>query len=270
MLPGGIRSGSGLAREARLRPMSSALELLLADSTLQSQPWPSFVSQVLGQAVGSIGDLAFDATRADDLCVGDRDFLMLQVAGRLTGDTFWVTAICPACGEPFDLRLSRSALPVKPAGPGYPQIDVRIGKRLHTFRVPNGTDQKRLLDRRIVDPVRHLLGCCWLGCDSGALEPATLSGADVDRIDAALDAVAPEVGRRAQTQCPACGVDQVVDMGLFGFEHLDSGRLFDDIRRLAHHCHWSEADILAMPRARRHHYLRLIDEASGAAAQGAA
>ena len=39
--------------------------------------------------------------------------------------------------------------------------------------------------------------------------------------------------------------------------------LLADVHRLAWHYHWSEAEILALPRGRRAHYLALIDAARG-------
>ena len=39
--------------------------------------------------------------------------------------------------------------------------------------------------------------------------------------------------------------------------------LLAEVHRLAWHYHWSEAEILALPRHRRQQYLRLIDAARG-------
>lgn len=270
-LPGGLPVAGGLLRQARLRPLSTALELLLAEATLQAQPWPQFVSQVLSAAVASLDEQPFNAPMADALCVADRHFLMLQLAQVVDGDGFWVTAQCAGCGAHFDLRLARSALPIKTAGDGFPAVEVQVGPQRFGLRVPTGADQAALAVGPESRQVRQLLQTCLQHVDGQAPAAdavATLDAQTLADLDAALDDVAPDIGQQVQTQCPECGQAQVVALGTQGLMPTRSAAVFDDIRRLAHHCHWSEADIVAMPRARRLHYLRLVDEARALAVEG--
>ena len=84
-----------------------------------------------------------------------------------------------------------------------------------------------------------------------------------EKIGSALDDVAADVGTLVVTGCPECGAEHVVAVDPFGLNALRGGHLYREVHALASRYHWSEADILALPRARRRLYLSLLDEEQG-------
>jgi len=75
--------------------------------------------------------------------------------------------------------------------------------------------------------------------------------------------VAPEVAQAALAACPACGASNEIAVDPYLVLAASPEELFVEVHLLASAYHWSEAEILALPRARRQLYLRLIDRARG-------
>jgi len=69
-----------------------------------------------------------------------------------------------------------------------------------------------------------------------------------------------------QAACPECGTARAVDLDPYGALRHRPDTLLLQVHRLAWHYHWSEAEILALPRPRRLRYLQLIDQARGLSA----
>jgi hypothetical protein len=201
--------------------------------------------------------------------MGDRQYLLLHLAKSLWGDGFWVSARCVRCAESFDLKLERSRLPMKPAGPGYPVASLTVGERQLRLRLPTGLDEMELCDAPDERLLEILVSRCLDSVDgrpATAADVAALDDAALARIDTALETLSPELGLNLSTHCLACGCEQVVAFDPFGFDQLQGHSLLDEIHSLASHYHWSEADIVSLPRTRRRHYLQRIDAAQGQAA----
>jgi hypothetical protein len=191
---------------------------------------------------------------------------MRQLAVRMGTDRMWLTARCHCCGEAMDLSVENSALPVKPAGKGYPFARVSSRRRAWRFRVPTGRDQEAIAG--IVDPAdatEELLRRCWAPTKNNPASSPRFSPDAVARIEAAMDDVAPQVATEATTTCPACGEELSVPVDPYALLLLGERSFFSEVHTLASAYHWSEGEILAMPRARRQVYLKLIDEARGMA-----
>jgi hypothetical protein len=131
--------------------------------------------------------------------------------------------------------------------------------RLLSFRLPTGADLEEVA--RIADENLRP----WL-LRRLALEPEQLGEIDEAlwaEADAALEAVAPGVINQVQAECPECGASNSVDLDPYRVLARRSDDLLRQVHRIATHYHWSEAEILAMPRMRRQRYLDLIDRARG-------
>lgn len=284
-LPGGRATAAGLVRTVRLVEASGSLELALADAALQPQPWPAFTSRLLALACTDADGTPWREADAAALCLGDRQFLLLRMAAALWGDTAWLSADCVGCGARFDLPLDRRSVPVQPAGAGYPWVTLAPapdGSSLR-LRLPDATDEQAAvqaeagsaaaaagaaLDGNRSDraDVVALLQRCLLSVDGRPPEgdeAACWTDAMLAAIDAAMDAVAPAVADTLLTNCPECGLAQPMRFELLPLAGPDGDTLLDQIHRLATHYHWSEADIVALPRARRLHYLQRVDSARG-------
>lgn len=274
-LPGGIMRDGVRRREFAFRPLTGAVELALDEAAEADVPLPARVTAVLSATMEHVGgEDPLPATVAG-LSVADRQYLMGRLAlGLGRGDT-WLTVACDRCGERFDFAVNYGELPVKAAGEGYPFATVETSLGPCRFRVPTGIDQEFLagIDND-AEALRVLVSCCLTDfpgqkgkgmCprDDGA---GTFSPDDVARIEAALEAVAPEMAVSVQAACPDCGSLHLIDVDPYGVLHqYAGGSLLQEIHTIAATYHWGEAEILALPRERRRRYLELIDRARGMA-----
>ncbi|MFO1434518.1 MAG: hypothetical protein U1F76_31300 [Candidatus Competibacteraceae bacterium] len=266
ILPGGLPVAGAVEREVALHPLTGAVELLLAETALTPRSWPEFVTLTLATAVAAVGRQRCDERLAAQLCVADRQYLMLQLARVLHGEEFWVTAVCSRCESRFDLGIRRSELPIKSAGPGYPGIELELDGHRLVFRLPNGSDQTEVAALPEAEALAWLVRACLLTVDGRPPPPefvVPLDAEALERLEAAMDAVSPDVGTRVLTCCPECNVEQTVAVDPYGLARGVTTALFEEIHSLASYYHWNEPDILALPRDRRRLYLKLIDRDQG-------
>ena len=205
-------------------------------------------------------------TRAavDALCVADRQFLMRALEAHLGHGSGWFEASCTQCAARFDFRIDLADLPHKPAGSGFPQAAVTLGRRRLRLRVPSGADQIRVLGEDPAARREALLRALEIPAADGCRRlPAQLREADFARCEGALEAVAPQLALEVAAACPECGHSNRVGLDPYGVLGHGAAGLLADVHRLAWHYHWSEGEILALPRGRRAHYLRLVDAARG-------
>jgi len=266
-LPGGLVVDGRVEQRAVFRRLTGQIERAFHEwlgSAGAVNPARA-VSEVLGGVLDRIGAEPADASAAARLCVADRHYLLLRLSQLLAGDRVWVRATCARCGVPFDVGVSRSELPVKPAGVGFPFAHVRLRGLDVTARVPTGADQEAIAELAEDAALRALVARCLVSvsgrpaCDAFV---AGLTDDEIRTIEDELDTVAPDVGARLATACPECAAEHVVQLDPFPAEGGGTG-LYEDVHVLALYYHWTEADILALPRARRRLYLELIDRSRG-------
>lgn len=259
LLPGGVWRDGACDQRVAFRPLTGALELAVAEAAGASIP--DRVTAALAAAMAWIGGRPGDAAAVAGLSIGDRQFLMRRLATHLGLDDLWLTLRCEHCGAPFDIQIRLSALPVKPAGPGFPFATAETTTGPLRLRVPTGADQAAVaMIEDEAAAVAALVDHCIL--DSGEQHRA-FSMEDLARIDAALEAVAPEVATAAGAPCPGCDSMNEVRIDPYLVLECSAEPLFGEIHRLASHYHWNETDILALPHDRRQRYLRLVDRDAG-------
>lgn len=270
-LPGGLWHKGKLHREFAFKPLTGAVELALAEASLQTASMPEAVTGALAAALQHLNHLEAPPALIDALSVADRQFLVQQLAGWLEMDEVWMTAVCVRCGEPFDFMLRFSELPVKAAGTGYPFAQVATSRGRACWRVPTGADQKAVAAvSEEQDAERVLMERCLMeisGHDAGqtAQWVAELLDDDWQQVEASLEAVAPEITTAVQVSCPACSQNSQVTIDPYLCLQRRQEAISADIHTIASTYHWSEAEILALPKKRRQRYLRLIDRARGMA-----
>ena len=256
-LPGGIEGPGGVRRGFTFAPITGAVEMVLAAAD-EGRSLPLRVTDALTAGLAELGGEPVTWERAHHLCVGDRQFLMRQLAARLGMDRLWLTAHCRHCASPFDFAVEQSRLPVKPAGAGYPHAEVETTWGPRHFRLPTGADQAAIAHLDDEDQARLALLSRL-----AEISVEALTEAEVDEVEKALEAVAPEVALEAEASCPECGTDNRVTLDPYFGIGLDEERLLDEVHRLAATYHWSEQAILALPRSRRQRYLTRIDRDRG-------
>ncbi|MCB1761055.1 MAG: hypothetical protein KDI68_14890 [Gammaproteobacteria bacterium] len=264
-LPGGLIIDGERRRDYSFRAVTGELELELSENALQATSHPARVSAVLLRALQRIAGCEPNAGLIGRLSVGDRQFLMRRLAIHIDDSLSWLSAKCGSCGEPFDIPLRHSELPVKAAGEGYPEKVIESALGRLRVRVPSGSDQE--LVARVEDDdeaLRTLLSRLIRHADSGAeVAPESLDAGLIALIESQVEAMAPEVATELLADCPVCQQQNRVTATPYASMQRPTGELFSEIHRLALHYHWGEAEILALPRSRRHTYLALIDRTRG-------
>lgn len=259
LLPGGLIEAENRYRQWSFKPASGALEMALGEVAEQAENTPRAVTRVLALALEALGGHPATEARVGNLCVGDRQFLMRSLEQHLGSHGGWFHADCSGCGSRFDFQLQYADLPVQEAGSTYPLAWVQWQGRQIGFRLPTGEDQERLLEM----PEEQAYG--WLVAQL-AQEPKFTPSRDVTMmaaVDKALEAIAPGIITRIQADCPECGRANTVEIDPYRVLTWKSEELLQQVHQLACHYHWSEAEILALPKARRLRYLDLIDRSRG-------
>lgn len=271
LLPGGVMREGRRQRGAVFRPLDGWLEERISGFIAEADPVPAMVSRILDAALLSLGGMPVEAGMAASLVIADRQWLMLNLAHQLRAEgDYWLQGCCQNCDSPFDLHVHPLQLPVVPAGEGYPHASVMLdGDRL-CLRLPTGADQEKIVLADADTALSMLLSACLLSVNDAPVPPAYLDGLDEaqrTRLEEALDAVSPHVGVNLTTACPECGRHLVMEINPYGFLAAFSEEILREVHILAACYHWSERDILSLPRDRRKRYLRMI-ERDGSAGNG--
>ena len=222
-LPGGLWQDGRLQRHAVLCDLNGDLELRVARRLAQGGPWPDCVTDLLDETVERCADRPADRGMLAGLCVADRQWLLLHLLREWQGDALWLTSECPRCGTRLDHGLQRSAIPVKPAGSGFPFTEVELGGRSLALRVPTGADQSAVATLDHADAARALARRCLLD-DGAAVE---LDDDALRAIGAALEAVAPELAATLQVRCAHCGLEHEIEFDPCAIEPAATDALFD-------------------------------------------
>lgn len=285
LLPGGYLDAAGaLHQEAELAPLSGREEELLTNRAGRSNA--ELVTRILSRCVLRIGTVSpVSEAVARELLVADRQYLMLILREATFGDQVQATVSCPwaDCARKVDIDFAIGAIPIRRAAHLSATYSMQLSHdaafvdehgTLHcdiVFRLPTGGDQE------MAAPLAHqseelalqalLSRCiCAIGDPrrpgdvfSGQLSPLALS-----QIDQAMEAVAPAVELTISGQCPECGrmFDQPFDIQDFVFDELRIRRtqLYEEVHYLAYHYHWSEREIMSMPRTKRRMYIQILAE----------
>lgn len=281
-LPGGLLDDGEVHRDAILKPLSGREEEYLAD--LSTVPTAAIVTDVLCRCVERIGAVSpVTHSVARRLLVGDRQYLLLKLRQATFGNRVAGTIRCPwpRCSARIDIDFSIDDVPItspESVSASYPlslspeaafeDADGVRHDRL-TFRLPNGADQEAVTPHLADNPARALtllLGRCIIGTDTPCDHPVDLVARLTPQarleIEQALAARAPAVELEMDMSCPECGRGFTAPFHLhdFFFGELRTSRdlLYRQVHYLAYHYHWSEEDIMTMPRDKRLAYIDIL------------
>ena len=138
-----------------------------------------------------------------------------------------------------------------------------------TFRLPNGEDQEAvspLVANDAAQAFTILLARCIQRV--GPWEPPgdalikRLSPLAQQEIERQMEAVAPQVEFTMEGQCRECGRDFAVPFDpqecFFRELRASCDLLYREVHYLAYHYHWSEQEIMALPRDKRRRYIEVL------------
>lgn len=285
VLPGGLLRPDGRrCREVSIRELCGADEEQLADRSYATNA--AKVTDFLTRIITEMPELECPVDRelVADMLVGDRDYILLRVRQLSLGDAVHQVMRCPApsCAEKVDVEFLISEIEVRRPerlrasypltlsrllDPGVPASDRVV------VRLPTGRDQHAVAgawDQNVAQ-AQTLLLARLVRLDNGA----ALDEAFVHNLPTALrrellqfvtDA-SPGPSLNIEIQCPHCARDMSYEFDLhrFFFEECrtTSDLLLKEVHMLALSYHWSEREILTLPRARRRRYLSLLANGDG-------
>ncbi|MDJ0807048.1 MAG: hypothetical protein QNJ78_09465 [Gammaproteobacteria bacterium] len=263
-LPGGLLVDGRLRRDYRFKPVTGELERVLAESGLYTETLPEQVTRILTASLQQVAGQPVDVDRVRALSAGDRQFLILQLEALIDTGPRWITAHCGGCAEPIQFQIEPGNLPIKAAGQGYPQTSITLSIGEMDLRAPNGGDEEfTSIQDADQGTLLHGLLARLLSELGRPVDPQSLSGEDMEVIDQTLDEMSPQAALTASIECPHCRLSQEVAIDPYACIIQETGTLDEEIHTLAFHYHWSERDILQLPRGRRARYLQLIDRSLG-------
>jgi len=256
--------------EARLRPLSGETELAIAAASAARGSRPARVTGVLTAAYERIDGAIVTADLIRQICSGGREWLLQRAALMMRADLEWFEAPCTACGEPYDVDVTLDAAPRKPAGPGFPITEIETQMGVRRFEAPCGWHEERAARVGGADDPRRTFAALTGLADNAEAEAAGFEDADLERIDAALEALSPDVADSTLSSCPACGAETEARVEPLRFTFPSPASILAESHLLASVYHWSETAILALSPDRRRAYAELIkrDQAPRATPQG--
>lgn len=282
-LPGGYRDEDGvLHREVELSPLRGREEELLASNHCRKSA--SLVTAVLSRCirrVGAISPVTEDVTR--NLLVADRQYLLLKLREVTFGEQVQATVSCPwpDCSKKVALDFSTHDIPIQESeehGATYKMMlspaaafkgDNGEEYRETIFRLPNGGDQEIISPLLVENEARAL--ALLLGRCVKSIGPLEVSGDELIsrlcplarmEIESQMETVAPKVELNIEANCPECGREFAAPFDLqdffFGEWRTSLDVLYREIHYLAYHYHWSEREIMEMPREKRRRYIEVL------------
>ena len=256
-----------------VRPLCGTEDLLLAESSIGD----------LGLAIRLADNLTRDIEGVvldwGGLAVTDLDAFVVFLRQMLIGDRIQADVKCgaPECGQRFDLnfglhqflahhapspptRVCRGWLLQPGQEPGWYQLAPAsaeaesLSERV-SFRLPTPNDQ--LAVRGEPNAEDELARRC--------LQPAWVPARLRHRAEAVMEAMAPCLACELQAVCPECGLATPIyfEPRHFCLRELRdrAASVYADVDLLARRYHWSEDQILALPRTRRAAYVGLARSA---------
>lgn len=263
-------------------PLSGREEEFLAEN--QGQESASLVTAVLTRCIRRIGAMSpVSEEVVRNLVVADRQYLLLKLREVTFGNQIQATILCPwpNCGKRVDIDFSLKDIPVRESKDKGSMYTMELSPeaafisnhgevyREVTFRLPNGGDQEvisPIISKNEARALTMLLGRCILSIgtvkypgDEMINRLSPLSRMEIER---QMDAVAPKIDLTMGAICPECGREFGVpfDLHEFFFGELRTSRdlLYREVHYLAYHYHWSEQEIMEMPRVKRHKYIEVL------------
>ena len=283
-LPVGITAGTGaIIRDVWLEPITGNDEIWI-DRVGSEMSLPQWVSLVLNRCVTPVGMARMEGL-AQEMAVADRDILILSLRLLTFGPDIWGIAGCPheGCGVSLDFtfHLPELEVPVSGADKGMGQITISrqfagvLEKLSFVFREPNGSDQEAIAAIIPNDPLEALLQLisrCVIQVDgASAVSTDILKTVRHEELLAMERMIAERTTSfdwEFKLTCPECSGQFSAQLDLHAFYWEELNLLKDDLWREVHemafYYHWSEGDILSLPRWKRKRYLNYIhDEAGG-------
>ncbi len=266
-LPGGYTDETGgIHRLVELLPLTGGDEELVALYPTS----PILVTRLLSRCIQRIGTLgAATEDIARDLLVADRQFLLLKLRAISFGDHIQASVVHSACGSKMNIDFAISDIPVTESIDKGPLYTVQLSSQADeaqsevVFRLPNGSDQEVLVPLLAADE-EHAAALLLERCiQQSALEHVRhFSAQACMEIEQAMSAAGPQIELTIEDACVECGESFTTTFDIERFLlhelRLNINLLYREVHYLAYHYHWSEHELMSMPRHKRRRYIEVL------------
>lgn len=230
-------------------PLDRALSVLAAVAPRLSWDGPAPSRQALAQ-----------------LPLGERDRRLMAVYERIFGSQLDSQARCPACQSAAEFVLDMAELWTSPCSPGPDGLLTLVdGGYGLVFRLPDSFDLAAVARLPSLAAARQALveRCIVSAAYEGAsVDAAALPERILHLMAAEMARCDPQADVELALACPNCGQQYTMlfDVESFLWTKIDAlaRRLLREVDALAQAYGWREADILALPAARRQAYLEMV------------
>jgi hypothetical protein len=204
----------------------------------------------------------------EQLSIGERDSLLLEMRQRIFGSQLAAVIECPRCGARLEMEFAIADISVTQEKAQAPadcaSLLLRRGEYEVTFRLPNSLDLAAVHSSGATPPKQVLLErvVSLALCRNERIVPGELPGDVVEAMEKVMAEADPQAEIWLNLVCAACGRDwrALFDVASFLWSEVDAWavRLLRDVHTLARAYAWREADILAMSPRRRQLYLEML------------
>ncbi len=216
--------------------------------------WERGRGRTLPERALELLELAGAPSPPEQLRVGERDRLLLELRTCMFGPRVPAAVSCPSCGELLELELGGDDLLSEP--PPAAELTLDLGGRTIAFRLPTGADLVAVARSADVEEGRRLL---LRRCVDAELSPE-----EEDAVIARMGEADPGAWIELVVRCSACEHAWSADFDVVSFlwTELESSaqRLIADVHTLASAYGWREHDVLTLSASRREAYLELAAE----------
>lgn len=231
---------------------------------------PHLVTQILKCCTRNGGVDKPDESFYWDLTVGKRIEILSAIATEGGQTALSVKFICAGekCAEMIEFNLNQEDVAqLQQRADVSESISLPVRDKTTRFRLPTGDDQRNWLAKTYSDKraaVRDMAQTLMLPNQSDESDSGIeVSDDTVDVLNRVISEQDPLTAMAAGVICPGCSLKNKFMFDLEGMIlkklRLAQQKLLYDIHILAAVYHWSEYQILSIPRWRRRQYLRLID-----------
>lgn len=249
----------------QLRNLIGYDEQYLADN-IGKIPLPLLTTELLERVTlfEKIIDKADARKIVQNLTVGDRVVLMLNLRKLTFGNRIPCVLSCPSCNESLSIDLFVDDL--------LQNRTLKRSKKYHDFRFlgyvlrirpVRGTDLEQIRDvDNQFDRMEKITRSCIVSCKP-PLPDSKMSEDFLDALSSKLEELDPFADFMLNLKCPSCGdlfeTSFVAEDYFFQEINATTQQLELEVNWLAMNYHWGEKEILSLSRNKRKRYVELIN-----------